>query len=90
MILRTLAPHLPMLSATVLPTVVLGGVALLLRPRGPVVAAHRLETWQAVPVAEVVARLDRERHTGELPTFTLVPNPERWLAEDWQRVEVPA
>lgn len=90
LILRTLAPHIPMLSVTLAPAVLLGGVSLLLRPRGAVVAAHRRETWHAVPVGEVLTRLDAERDTGELPTFELVPNPGRWLAEDWQRSEVSA
>jgi hypothetical protein len=90
LILRALAPHLPMLSVTALPTVLLGGMSLLIRPRGPLLAAHRRETWHAVPVAEVVARLDAERHTGELPVFSLVPYPQRWLAEDWRRAEVSA
>jgi hypothetical protein len=89
--LDLIAANLPMLSVTVAPPAVLLPASWLLRPRGPLVAAHRLGTWHSVPVATVLERLDWERHTGEIPTFSLVPNPERWLAEDWQqRIEVTA
>ena len=89
-VIDLIVAHWPMLSATVAPPAVLLPASWLLRPRGAVVAGHRRETWHAVPVGDVLSRLDAERHTGELPTFCLVPNPERWLAEDWARSEVSA
>lgn len=89
-VIDLIAANWPMLSATVAPPAVLLPASWLLRPRGAVVAAHRRETWHAVPVGEVLTRLDAERGTGELPRFELVPYPQRWLAEDWQRAEVSA
>lgn len=89
-ILAAIEPYLPVLSTTALPVLVLLPLSWLLRPRGAVVAAHRLGTWHSVPASVVLDRLDHERHTGELPRFELVPYPQRWLAEDWRRSEVSA